>query len=320
MAFDNILQEEPLGEAPMQSVCFGRPCSPWDDVREFYNFWSSWSTRRPFPEASAFPAEELASAPNRAARRCMEQENEKRRKVQRAKFNAEVREAVAFLKDLDPRVQARAQACAEEARSREALREAEEDRRHAERQERRRAAREHELQRWAEEEGAKPQATKAASAPPTPSYPMPSSPWICVVCDLKGFQSRQAYDDHLATKRHKRNARSSPESVLQTMDSTGISPYMLPSADRPSLEHLPGRTLQGRELSDPKTQGMSRSCNATHVKATMLGCSSSTNPIKESLFFVITGCRKEVYSFQHLSPSATLPIAAQMRKQRQSAV
>ena len=211
--FEELLVDEPGdddGDAPTR-VEFGGHAAAWEEVRKFYDFWGSWNTRRPFQEAGAFSSEEIAAAANRAARRCMEQENERRRKAQRSKFSGEVREAVAALRDRDPRVQARARACAEEARDREALREAEEDRRQAERQERRRAARELELQRWEEEAKAAKAAkeTEAAeanpetleslsaiSAPPaTPPYPGVPSPWICTVCEGKAFPSRQAYED-----------------------------------------------------------------------------------------------------------------------------
>ena len=235
--FEELLSEEPAGDGPKKAIDFGGPLTAWEDVRSFYDFWSSWATRRPFESASAFSSKEMVAAPNRAARRCMEQENEKRRKAQRLKFNAEVREAVAALRDRDPRVQARARACAEEAQNREALREAEEERRQAER---RRAARESELQRWAETEAADTEAAAlSASAPPTPSFP--PSPWVCNICDGKAFPSHQAYEDHRASKRHKRNARGTPEISPPVPGPAMMSPYMLPSTAAPAnMDNLPG--------------------------------------------------------------------------------
>ncbi|CAE7259705.1 dnajc21, partial [Symbiodinium necroappetens] len=240
--FEELLSEEPADDAPRKVVDFGGPLTAWEEVRRFYDFWSTWGTRRPFESAGAFSAEEMAAAPNRAARRCMEQENEKRRRGQRLKFNAEVREAVAALRDRDPRVQARARACAEEAQNREAFREAEEERRQAERRERRRAARESELQRWAETEAEAAALSTSASAPPTPSFP--PSPWVCNICDGKAFPSHQAYEDHRASKRHKRNARGSPEISPPVASPAMMSPYMLPSTAAPvNMDNLPGLQL-----------------------------------------------------------------------------
>eukprot|EP00931_Biecheleriopsis_adriatica_P053458 TRINITY_DN31281_c0_g1_i1.p1 TRINITY_DN31281_c0_g1~~TRINITY_DN31281_c0_g1_i1.p1 ORF type:complete len:916 (+),score=165.96 TRINITY_DN31281_c0_g1_i1:197-2944(+) len=219
--FKDILAREPdafRGE----TVCFGDQSSPWEEVREFYTFWKVWTTNRRFDEAISYTSETVAAAPNRAARRCMEQENEKRRRAERSRFLAELREAVDALRQRDPRVSANALRCAEEAAEREAQREAEEQQRQEERREQRKLAREAEQERWATER-VDETASKCAS-------PQLAGSWTCQVCDGKVFQTKQAYDAHLATRRHKRSARSTPEILASSAVQVSMSPCILPDA------------------------------------------------------------------------------------------
>ncbi|OLP75630.1 hypothetical protein AK812_SmicGene44545 [Symbiodinium microadriaticum] len=90
-----------------------------------------------------------------------------------------------------------------------------------------------------EAEAAAAALSTSASAPPTPSFP--PSPWVCNICDGKAFPSHQAYEDHRASKRHKRNARGSPEISPPVAGPAMMSPYMLPSTAAPvNMDNLPG--------------------------------------------------------------------------------
>ncbi|CAE8625586.1 unnamed protein product, partial [Polarella glacialis] len=67
---------EPQAEAAAPS--FGVAETAWEDVQDFYDHWLAWGSQRDFAEAAArHSAGELASAPNRQARRLMEAENER---------------------------------------------------------------------------------------------------------------------------------------------------------------------------------------------------------------------------------------------------
>ncbi|CAG9318830.1 unnamed protein product [Blepharisma stoltei] len=79
---------------------FGNSTSSIEEVKEFYNFWTHFSTIREFTWADAYnPAE----APNRNIRRLIDAENKKERNKEKRAFNEMVRDLVAYLKKRDSR-------------------------------------------------------------------------------------------------------------------------------------------------------------------------------------------------------------------------
>ncbi|KAK9448504.1 uncharacterized protein V1518DRAFT_419145 [Limtongia smithiae] len=86
---------------------FGKSTALWsEETRYFYGAWSSFSTRKSFAHADTY---NLASAPDRRARRAMEKENKKLRDAARKEYNDTVRAFVSFLLKRDPRAKASSQ-------------------------------------------------------------------------------------------------------------------------------------------------------------------------------------------------------------------
>lgn len=79
---------------------FGNSTSNIENLKSFYNYWSSFTTDRIFAWADAYnPAE----APNRKVRRIIEVENTKERNKHRKAYNEMVASLVDYLKKRDPR-------------------------------------------------------------------------------------------------------------------------------------------------------------------------------------------------------------------------
>jgi DnaJ family protein A protein 5 len=99
---------------------FGAADAEWPVVRDFYNAWLAFATRRPFYGKDKW---DLREAPNRHVRRVMEKENKKERAAAKRDFSAQVRQLVEFARKRDKRVIARNEQMGAEARARdEALR------------------------------------------------------------------------------------------------------------------------------------------------------------------------------------------------------
>lgn len=97
-AFGTLAEEE-NSKDPIPG--FGNADSSWEEVSNFYAFWTCFTTKRSF----AFnDIHRLRDAPNAMYRRYMSKENEKIRKKAEKEFVAEVRELAQFVKKRDPRV------------------------------------------------------------------------------------------------------------------------------------------------------------------------------------------------------------------------
>ncbi|KAG8463562.1 hypothetical protein KFE25_003835 [Diacronema lutheri] len=96
---------------------FGASNSPWANVRDFYNHWTGFFTRRPL---YAHDKWDLREASNRFVRRAMEKENMKERTGARREYSAQVRELVEFVRKRDKRVAAHNEKVDAETREREA--------------------------------------------------------------------------------------------------------------------------------------------------------------------------------------------------------
>ncbi|KAK9464183.1 DnaJ domain-containing protein [Lipomyces oligophaga] len=110
--FDQLAQEErdadesKDGESESESgyklPTFGNGKSIWsEEVKYFYDVWSSFSTRRAFAWCDLY---NLANAPDRRVRRAMEKENQKSRESAKKEYSETVRAFVEFLRKRDPRV------------------------------------------------------------------------------------------------------------------------------------------------------------------------------------------------------------------------
>lgn len=114
--------DQPLDVAPE----FGSASSSWEDTKEFYDHWESFSSSMSFANADLH---DLQFCENRSCRRACEKENLSKRKHAKKRFDATVREKK------DPRVKAHRE-------HREELRQREEEVRRVADQERRRSSEE----------------------------------------------------------------------------------------------------------------------------------------------------------------------------------
>jgi len=105
--FEKVVAEEALyaGEAAADSYGkppggFGTSTSPHAEVRAFYNFWGTYSSKMTFVWADAHNPN---SAPSRQVRRAMEKENESARRAAKKERTEALRALVAFVKRRDKR-------------------------------------------------------------------------------------------------------------------------------------------------------------------------------------------------------------------------
>lgn len=103
-AFELVWQSEPADEHGEGFPSFGDSSSEWDEVKNFYAYWSSFVTRRTFAWKDRH---KLSDAPNREIRRLMEKENKKFRDVAKKEYNELVKRLVFHVKKRDPRVSKR---------------------------------------------------------------------------------------------------------------------------------------------------------------------------------------------------------------------
>ena len=95
-AFSTLAEEENADAPP-----FGNADTPWEQVREFYAYWTCFKTKRSFAFADLY---RLKDAPNSMYRRAMKQDNEKARQKAEQEFVASVRELAQYVQKRDPRV------------------------------------------------------------------------------------------------------------------------------------------------------------------------------------------------------------------------
>ncbi|WFD33003.1 hypothetical protein MSPP1_004060 [Malassezia sp. CBS 17886] len=197
---------------------FGRAATAYaTGVRSFYQFWTSFSSRKSFVWKDKY---DLRDAPDRRTRRLMEKENRRARDSARREYNGAIRALAAFVRRRDPRVKAHFAAQAAEADSEDAAarRRAEAERRQADK---RAQAASFSAQSWqiAEEpvtwdsefsSGEELQPRRAQQADGDESAEdsgadeiLDDTLWDCVACN-KHFQSQAAWDNHERSKKHRK--------------------------------------------------------------------------------------------------------------------
>ncbi|KAL4875531.1 hypothetical protein BJY04DRAFT_211279 [Aspergillus karnatakaensis] len=166
---------------------FGSCDDDFQVVREFYNVWGGFATKKSFSWKDVY---RYSEAPDRRVRRMMEKENKRLREGAIREFNEAVRSLVAFAKKRDPRYKSykvslsqhreelRRSAAAQASRSR-AANEAK--------------LRDHVLQDWAKSQAFEEDAA-ASSEGETEHFE-------CIVCH-KTFKSQNQIQDHERSKKH----------------------------------------------------------------------------------------------------------------------
>ncbi|KAL4869630.1 hypothetical protein BDV12DRAFT_73584 [Aspergillus spectabilis] len=156
-------------------------------VRQFYNVWSSFSTKKSFSWKDIY---RYSEAPDRRVRRLMEKENKRLREGSIREFNEAVRSLVAFAKKRDPRYkfykdslsqhreELRQSAAAQATRSR-AANEAK--------------LRDHVLQDWAKSGNPEEDAPESSEGE--------TEHFECIVC-RKTFKSQNQFQAHERSKKH----------------------------------------------------------------------------------------------------------------------
>lgn len=81
---------------------FGTSSTPLEEVLQFYNVWSVFTTLRTFASVCQYDTRE---APNRFVRRAMEKKNNKSKEDARRQYNQTVQRLVELVKRFDPRYQ-----------------------------------------------------------------------------------------------------------------------------------------------------------------------------------------------------------------------
>ena len=99
--FDSVDDTEAVDGSPLTKTSFGSQSSLFEEIKPFYNKFSSFSTCRSFRWLDKW---NLNEAQNRQIRRAMEKENKKAREDGRRDFNEAVRNLTAFIKKRDPRI------------------------------------------------------------------------------------------------------------------------------------------------------------------------------------------------------------------------
>ena len=98
--FKKIAKDEKFERAPL----FGNADSKWEQVDDFYSFWSNFTTRKDFSSAEKYL---LDKAPNIQIRRQWTKANAKLRSEAQSKYTGEILNRVEECRKNDPRVQQR---------------------------------------------------------------------------------------------------------------------------------------------------------------------------------------------------------------------
>lgn len=90
-----------IGEEHKPAPTFGDSETPWEQVREFYNYWKNFVSKRSFSWCDKYKPN---TAPNRKVKRLMEKENKKERDKAKKARNEQIRHLAEFVYKRDKRV------------------------------------------------------------------------------------------------------------------------------------------------------------------------------------------------------------------------
>lgn len=203
-------------------IGFGHPDTPYvskdgrRDVRQFYQFWTNFSSRKSFAWKDKF---DLRDAQDRRVKRLMEKDNKRARDTSRREYSEAIRALALFIRRRDPRFKAYQASQSSAANSASAAEvEARRKAEAAKRQEEKRAqAASFQAQSW--QMADEPEADWASDFSSGESYvsnSLSSGPsdqelnlddeFDCVACN-KRFQSRAAWENHERSKKHKKEVQ-----------------------------------------------------------------------------------------------------------------
>lgn len=208
-------------------VGFGHPNTPYvdesgrRDVRQFYQFWTNFSSRKNFAWKDKY---DLRDAQDRRVKRLMEKDNKRARDAARREYNDAIRALAVFIRRRDPRFKAYQAKQADNA----PLAAEEEKRRKAEAAKRQEAKRQEaasfQAQSW--QMAAEPQAEWASDFSSGESYDSDAPPSVgsdeeleeegldCVACN-KRFQTQAAWENHERSKKHKKEVQRLQREMLE---------------------------------------------------------------------------------------------------------
>ncbi|KAI9262771.1 hypothetical protein BY458DRAFT_458726 [Sporodiniella umbellata] len=180
---------------------FGNHTTGVEDVKDFYNVWTNFSTIKPFLWAEKW---RLSDAPHRSVRRSMEKENKKARDSAKKEYNEVVRSLALFVKKRDPRVK---KYLDEEQKKKETAAAEQKAKQQRKRQEMQAKLDQYEEPEWAkieeEEEGETEVHEEATN----------EEEFYCVVCD-RSYKSERQFISHEKSKKHLDNLEILKEEML----------------------------------------------------------------------------------------------------------
>lgn len=169
---------------------FGNANTPFmDDVRDFYNAWTNFSTVKPFLWAEKW---RLSDASHRNIRRSMEKENKKARDSAKKEYNDVVRSLALFVKKRDPRVK---KYLDEEQKRKEAVAAEQKAKQQRKRQEMQAKIDQYEEPEWAKIEEEEEEEEEIYEETIT------DEDFYCVVCD-RSYKSERQFISHEKSKKH----------------------------------------------------------------------------------------------------------------------
>ncbi|WFD42870.1 hypothetical protein MPSI1_001520 [Malassezia psittaci] len=217
-------------------VGFGHPNTPYiatdgrRDVRQFYQFWTNFSSRKSFAWKDKFDVRE---AQDRRVKRLIEKDNKRARDAARREYNETIRSLASFIRRRDPRFKAY-QASQAEANNPAASAEAEK-RRKAEaarrQEEKRRQAESFRVQNWqmanepadewssdfssGESYNSDDQSGRDSDVPSSEELSdVPADDFDCIACK-KRFQTQAAWENHERSKKHKKEVQRLTREMLE---------------------------------------------------------------------------------------------------------
>lgn len=221
------------GDSDEEIPVFGDSNSCDDDVKMFYGYWLSYSTKRSFAWLDTY---NIRDAPNRNYVRAMEKENKKVRDKAKKERNELVRNLVAFVRKRDKRVQAYAKKLEEKALENKKKAEVHKMQRLMERK---KILQESKQCQWSKLDNIESELQKienhideefggGSSTDEEKEDFIDSSALYCQAC-LKLFKTLKAFSNHENSKKHKDNVAAMTTQMMQ------------------DEEHLQGATFSKKE-------------------------------------------------------------------------
>lgn len=198
--YSGYQDDDPLDFKNVLYPKLGNSKSDYQDVRKFYQVWTSFSTVKTFSWKDEY---RYSSAGDRRTRRAMEKENKKSRDTARREYNETVRSFASFLKKRDPRVKEGAAKFEQERK----MKQQEELRKQIEKDRAANAARrgEYEVQNWqvVDDDELEDVEKRFVSDSEKKEELEDLELFECVICD-KTFKTENQFQAHERSAKHKK--------------------------------------------------------------------------------------------------------------------